>query len=142
MCAWIATELDGTLLESFEPGQSQPTDGAIEAIQTLVNEGHRVTVYTSRFAPMPETERERLKGLIEEELASYGFPPLEVWTGTSRPSADVFLGHNHVTYDQDWGLALAQIQTMLEERGLLPAQQPQPGEEGEPPPEGGNGAVA
>lgn len=133
--AWVCCELDGTLLESFAPEQSQPTEGAIEAVQTLAQEGHRLTVYTARFAPMPATERERLKGEIEQELTAWGFPPMEIWTGTTRPDADVFLGHNHVTYDQDWGLALAQIQTMLEERGLLPAQQPQEEGGGEMPPE-------
>jgi hypothetical protein len=134
--AWIAVELDGTLLESFAPEQSQPTDGAVEAMWTLADEGHRLTVYTSRFSPMPESSKQRLKEEIEGELQAYGFPPMEVWTGTTRPSADVFLGHNHVTYDQEWGLALAQLQTMLEERGLLPGPQPGMEDDMSPPEEG------
>jgi hypothetical protein len=128
--AWIVVELDETLLQSTEPGQSQPTEGAVEAMQVLAGEGHRLTVYTSRFAPMPESEKQRLKEEFEHELAAWGFPPMEVWTGTTKPDADVFLGHNHVTYDNDWGLALAQMQVMLEEKGLIPSVQP--GMEGDP----------
>jgi hypothetical protein len=136
--AWIVVDLDGTLLQSFEEGQSQPTEGAVEAMQTLVGEGHRLTVFTSRFAPMPESERYRLKEQFQQELASWGFPPeMEIWTGTTKPDADLFIGDKSITFDNDWGLALAQTQTMLEDRGLLPG--PQPGEEqveGELPPEG------
>lgn len=124
--AWIVFDLDNCLLEDStdemtgEPAGSVPTDGALEAVQTLTGEGHRLTVYTSRFAPMPETERQRLKEQIEEELMSVGFPPMEVWTGTTKPAADLFVGDNHITYDGDWGLVLAQTQQMLEDRGLVP----------------------
>ena len=124
--AWIVFDLDNCLLEDStdemtgEPAGSVPTDGALEAVQTLTGECHRLTVYTSRFAPMPETGRQRLKEQIGEELMSVGFPPMEVWTGTTKPAADLFIGDNHVTYDGDWGLVLAQTQQMLEDRGLVP----------------------
>ena len=138
--AWIVVGLDETLLQSFAPGQSQPTEGAVEAMQTLAGEGHRLTVFTSRFAPMPESERQRLKETFQQELASWGFPEMEVWTGTTKPDADLFIDNKAITFDNDWGLCLAQTQSMLEERGLLPAPQPGMGDEempdGEmPPPE-------
>lgn len=139
--AWIVLDLDQTLLQDggmdpmtgAEIGE-MPTEGAPESCMQLANEGHRLTVYTSRFAPMPDSERQRLKEQIEQELQSYGFPPMEVWTGTTKPDADVFIGHNHVTYDGDWGLVLAQTQMMMEEMGLAPPV-PQMTAEGEPPPQ-------
>jgi hypothetical protein len=128
--AWIVFDLDNCLVEDHvdemtgEEGGSMPVDGALEAVQTLMGEGHRLTVHTSRFAPMPETERNRLKEQIEQELTAAGFPPLEIWTGTTKPAADIFISDNNVTFDGDWGLVLAQTQQMLEDRGLIP----QPGE--------------
>lgn len=122
--AWFTIDLDDTLVrKELDPmtGQevSSPIEGAVEAMNQLASEGHRLTVYTARFAPMPESRRNEMKESIEEELASYGFPPMEVWTGTTKPSADIFIGDNNVTFDGDWNLALAQSQTMLEERGLI-----------------------
>jgi hypothetical protein len=140
--AWIVFDLDNCLIEDHvdemtgESSGSMPTDGALEAVQTLLGEGHRLTVYTSRFAPMPETEKQRLKEQIEEELVSLGFPPMEVWTGTTKPAADVFIGDNHVTFDGEWGLALAQVQQMLEDRGLVPGPTPDDGLMPEDPTDG------
>lgn len=120
--AWIVLDLDNTLVEPDPSGMTDedvPTDGAVEAMQTLAQEGHRLTVYTARFAPMPESEKQRLKQEIEQLLQQNGFPDMEVWAGTHKPACDIFIGDNHVTYDNDWGLALAQTQQMLEDRGLI-----------------------
>lgn len=122
--AWIVVDLDETLISDDGMNGPMPVGGAVEGIQQLVGEGHRVTVQTSRFAPMPDSVRDRLKLQIEEDLQSYGFPPIEVWTGTTKPDADVFIGHNHITYDGDWGLVLAQTEMMLTEMGLQPAPMP------------------
>lgn len=122
--AWIVVDLDETLISDDGMNGPMPVPGAPESIQQLVAEGHRVTVQTSRFAPMPASEKDRLKQQIEEDLQSYGFPPIEVWTGTTKPDADVFIGHNHITYDGDWGLVMAQTEMMLTEMGLQPAQPP------------------
>lgn len=135
--AWIVMDLDQTLLQegggvdpmTGQPMPEMPVDGALEACMQLAAEGHRLTVYTSRFAPMPDSEKQRLKEQIEQELASYGFPPMEVWSGTTKPDADIFIGHNHVTYDGDWNLALAQTEMMLNEMGLQPAMPEQPEQE-------------
>lgn len=123
--AWIAFNLDNTLITKMPDPMTgeeaeQPTEGAVEATMQLTNEGHRLTVFTSRFAPMPDSEKQRLKEQIEQQLVGFGFPPIEVWTGTHKPMADIYIGDEAITFDQDWGLALAQLQYMLEERGLLP----------------------
>lgn len=141
--AWIVIDLDHTLVNEGEEGQvdpmtlepigPMPVPGAPEACMQLASEGHRLTVYTSRFAPMPDSERQRLKEQIEQELQAYGFPPMEVWSGFTKPAADVFIGHNHITYDGDWNLALAQTEMMLTEMGLgtsAPAPMMSPDEAG------------
>jgi hypothetical protein len=131
--AWIVFALDGTLLDQQEMDDgtgtgattqlSLPTEGAVEAVMQLMNEGNRVSVWTDRFAPMPEERKQQLKEEIEMELQEAGFPPLEVWTGTTKPAADVYVDRKAVTYDDDWGLALAMIQQQMEDQGLLPAMQ-------------------
>lgn len=125
--AWFVMDLDGTLVtKDMDPTTEQevtsPVDGAVEAMIQLESEGHRLTVYTSRFAPMPEAKRQQVKQEIQAELAGFGFPEMEVWAGTTKPSGDVFIGDSNVTFDGDWGLALAQSQSMLEERGLSEVQ--------------------
>lgn len=139
--AWISINLDDTLVQKLPDPMTgeeseQPVEGAVESMNQLLQEGHRLTVFTSRFAPMPESEKQRLKEQIEQELAGYGFPQMEVWTGSHKPMTDVYIGNEAITFDQDWGLALAQLQYMLEEKGLVPGAQPDDGGEGSPPEEG------
>lgn len=124
--AWIVVDLDDTLLEKdpMSGEYAMPSEGAIEAMQTLAEEGHRLTIFTARFNPAPASIKQQMKEEIEMMLQQLGFPPMEVWTGTTKPSADVFIDNNAVTYDGDWGLALAQAQQMLEDRGLMPGPQP------------------
>lgn len=119
--AWICVGLDGTLVDNFGDGAEQPIPGAPESMAQLAMEGHRLTVFTERFAPMPQSEKDRLKQQIEQELMAWGFPPMEVWTGTTKPAADIFIDANAVTFDGDWPLAVVQTRMMLEERGLAPA---------------------
>lgn len=141
--AWIAVDYDDTLVQDFGDGQEAPVEGAIEAMQQLAAQGHRLTIFTSRFAPMPESEKQRLKDQIEEEVVAWGFPPMEVWTGTTKPPADLYIDDKAVTFDGDWPLAMTQAQYMLEEMGLVPAtgldtagaQQPEAGMEEVPPEE-------
>lgn len=138
--AWIALNLDGTLLQKLPDPMTgeeseQPIEGSVETMMQLVNEGHRLTVFTSRFAPMPDSEKQRLKEQIEQQLAGFGFPPMEVWSGSHKPMADIYIGDEAITFDQDWGLALAQLQYMLEERGLVPPPMQDDGGEGLPPEE-------
>lgn len=144
--AWIAVDLDDTLVQKLPDPMTgeeseQPIEGAVESMNQLAQEGHRLTIFTARFAPMPDSERQRLKEQIEQELQSYGFPPMEVWTGTSKPAADVYIGDEAITFDNDWGLAMAQLSMMLEERGLVSGPMPDDGgagpvgDEGQPQPE-------
>lgn len=121
--AWIAFDLDDTLVNKTPEGDL-PVEGAPEALMQLAQEGHRLTVYTARFNAMPDDRKMQMKEELEQTLQMLGFPPAEVWVGTHKPACDMFIGANHVTFDQDWDLALAQLQVMMEERGLVPGPQP------------------
>jgi hypothetical protein len=142
--AWICVDLDDTLIQKGMPPEEDanpmmgeegpqeenelPVDGAVEAMGQLTTEGHRLTVFTSRFNAMPDDRKQQLKEEIENQLMQLGFPPMEVWTGTHKPAADLFIDNNAITFDNDWGLALAQAQVMMEERGLVPGPQPDNGQ--------------
>lgn len=139
--AWITITFDDTLVQDMGDGQEVPVPGAPEAVMQLVSEGHRITVVTSRFAPMPDSERVRLKEQMEQDLQMLGFPPLEVWFGTTRPASDVHIGSEAITFDKDWGLCLAQLSVMLEERGLVPGPQPDDGVMDPDPAAGGEEGV-
>lgn len=117
--AWIVVSLEGTLIQDTQEGPL-PVPGAVEAMLRLASEGHRLTVFTSELAPMPQSEKQRLREMIEHDIVGLGFPPMEVWTGTTKPEADLFIGDNYITFDGDWGLVLAQTQVMMQDRGLLP----------------------
>ena len=129
--AWITFDLTGTLVTSApeeEGGGLMPIPGAVETASRYANEGHRLTVFTSKFAPMPESEKFRLKTQIEQDLSSLGFPPMEVWTGTTKPSCDFYVSKDAVTFDGDYNLLQAQLDYMMNERGLTNPQPEAPDE--------------
>lgn len=122
--AWIVFDLDGTLVQQDEvSGGLVPIPGSVETVSRYAGEGHRMSVFTSRFAPMPESEKQRLKTQIEQDLAGLGFPPLEVWTGTSKPMSDFYVSKDAVTFDGDYELLQAQLDYMMSERGMGMEQQ-------------------
>lgn len=131
--AWICIDWDGTLVQTVpgEDGQSAsaPVDGAVEAVTQLMQEGHRLTIWTARLKPMSDSMRHRLAEELQEQASQMGFPTMEVWEGSTKPAADAFIDNKAITFDGDWGLALAQLTTMLQDQGL---QQLQPAAE---PPE-------
>ena len=136
--AWVVIGYDEVLMQDMGDGQEVAVAGALEAVNFMISQGHHLTVWTERFTPMPETEKKRLKDQLEAELQAQGFPPLEVWTGSTKPAADVFIDKKAITYDDDWNLVIAQLGVMLEERGLAPGPQPDDGSmEPEAPPEEG-----
>ena len=144
--AWLCWDLDGTLLTNSpeeEGGGLVPIPGAVETVTRYASEGHRLTVFTTRFAPMPQSEKFRLKSQIEQDLAGLGFPPMEVWTGTTKPMSDFYISKDAVTFDGDYNLLQAQLDYMMNERGLTQPQQEQQDPNAQqqdpnaPPPENG-----
>lgn len=129
---WLCWDLSGTLVQDGSPEEGtglQAIPGAVETVTRYANEGHRLTVFTSKFAPMPASEKARLKGQIEQDLAGLGFPPMEVWTGTTKPMSDFYISKDAVTFDGDYNLLQAQLDYMMNERGLTQPMQEQPQQE-------------
>lgn len=109
--SWVTISLEDTLIDLDDV----PTEGSVEFVSQLLAQGHRVSIITKRISPMPDTERQRLKSETEEELTQLGFPPVEVWAGTTPPMSDYHIGKGAITYDNDWGLVAAQLQMMVSE---------------------------
>lgn len=119
--AWISFQLENTLVQMAPPevgGGLVPIPGAIETVTRYSNEGHKLTVQSFRLIPMPDSEKFRVKKQIETELSQMGFPPMEVWTGTTKPMSDFHVSHDAVTFDGDYNLLQAQLDYMMNERGL------------------------
>lgn len=112
--AWIAVDLDNTLVNPHS-GEAEP--GAVDAMAQLLREGHRVTIWTARFAPEPEEKKVAIKAQIEKTLAEAGVPYSDIWTGHNKPNVDAFIGDNLVTYDGNWGQSLAMLNMMLQHAG-------------------------
>lgn len=116
--SWICWDLDGVLLNKTEEGDL-PVEGAIETVGKYVSQGHRNTVVTTRFIPMPESEKQRLKEELEQSLAGMGFPPLEIWTGTNMPACDFYVSKTSITFDDDFPLLQAQLDYMVNEQSSM-----------------------
>lgn len=118
--AWICIDLDSTLVKKAPSDGGEevdvPTDGAIESVNSLLQDGHRLTIFTARFTPMPDSEKEKNKQHIQQMLIDLGFPPLEVWTGTHKPQADAFIDDRAVGHRGNWGQTLAQTRQYLRDR--------------------------
>lgn len=111
---WVAVDLDDTLLN--RAGEAEP--GAIEAMAALLEEGHRVTIWTARFSKVHEEDKTKMRLRIEDELHLAGVPFTDVCTGP-KPPADVFIGDNLVPFEGDWPRTMAQAHMMMATRGTV-----------------------
>ncbi len=104
--AWICVDVDGTLV-SEKTGQAEP--GAIEAMMTLLQGGHRVTLYTARFHGAPKEHKELIFKHLQHQLDTLGIPYSDIWEGNHKPAADAFIDDHSVPYRGDWGHALSEL---------------------------------
>lgn len=98
----VATDWDGTLVDTKT---QEWLPGALDALKTLLREGHRVIVHTCR-ANWPE-------GLasIEAKLALAGVVGAHVWTGQGKPHAHLYVDNQAVTFDGEWEPILSHVST-------------------------------
>lgn len=110
--AWIGVDLDDTLLQR----DGSPEDEAGDAMRELLEAGHRVTIWTARFARIQEKDHTKMRLQIEDELNLADVPFSDIWMGP-KPPCDLFIGDNLVPYLGDWPQALATAKIMLKARG-------------------------
>jgi len=92
LASCIALDFDGVLhhYTGWNDGVlGDPIDGALEAVHALVDSGEKVVIFSTRE---PE--------IIEEWLADYGFPLLEIVS--VKPPAKVFLDDRAIRFDGRW----------------------------------------
>lgn len=111
---WVAVDLDDTLLHQ----DGSPMDGAAGAMGKLLEEGHRISIWTARFSKIKEEDKTKLRLQIEDELQLAGIPFSDVWVGP-KPPADLFIGDNLVPFEGDWPKTLAQAHLMMKVRGTV-----------------------
>ena len=112
--AWIAVDLDNTLI-SKKTNQAEP--GAVEAMEHLLSQGHKVSIWTARFQAMPAHHLELTRKHIEKQLKECGIPYSDIWVGRNKPNVDCFLGDNLVPYKGDWRETVAATKMFLENDG-------------------------
>lgn len=108
---WIAMDLDGTLLHE-QGGHVIP--GAAQALQRLLGLGHRVSIWTARFAHFQPHEVEAEKQRIAHQLAQHAIPYSDIYTHHTKPPADVFVDNRAVPFHGDWNQTLAHTLMMLD----------------------------
>jgi FMN phosphatase YigB (HAD superfamily) len=109
--AWIAMDCDNTLIDK-KTGVATP--GAPEAMQHLLDQGHRVSIWTARFSHAKDSrESRRIRENLENELETNEIPYSDIWVGHVKPDVDVFVGDNLVPYAGDWAQSLSMLKMFL-----------------------------
>lgn len=106
--AWIGVSLEGTILND-----QQPSNGAVEALTSLMQNGHRVTIISDQFVPSPSEYKMAIKQHIEQFLQGLGIPYSDIWTAGFKPAFDIYIDSKAVNFDNDWNMALAQTNMMI-----------------------------
>jgi len=111
---WVAVDLDGTILEippeyQDEEGNhlfGEPISGAREALQELMDNDVKVSIYSARqYFAHGHKEEQKLKEAIENELTNSGIPFTEVYVG-KKPPAHVYVDDRNVPFAGDWDTVL------------------------------------
>lgn len=120
----IAVDLDGTLAEyngwCGREHIGKPLPGAVAAMQAMVDQGHRVMIFTCRCSNELSEEftsnmdAQASAEIIYAWLSEHGFPPVHVWTGAGKPMADLYIDDRALTVapqidPNSWKYALAVV---------------------------------
>ena len=127
---WICVDLDGTILEpppnnnyQCDEGDhlfGEPTDGAREAMQELVDGGARVSVYTAR--QYFDENEDGLRDAVEYKLTQYDIPFTDVYIG-KKPPAHFFVDDRTIPpFNGDWDLVLDAVRDKLKKNANDPVK--------------------
>ena len=117
----IAVDFDGTIVEHKYPKIGKELPFAIDTLKTLVEEGHKLILWTSRDGELLE---EALKFCRDRGLEFYAvnsnYPPGALFTNKAGKSckvvADVYIDDRNIGGLPDWGLIHEMITGIREEK--------------------------
>lgn len=105
----IVVDLDNTLLDFKFPYLGEPIEGAVEAINALIDLGYKIIIYSCRNNPRLFSSTASMKKNLKDTgaaLKQYGFKKLKIDKGhTGKPNA--------LYYIDDAGLEFDRWETML-----------------------------
>ena len=117
----IAVDFDGTIVEHKYPKIGKELPFAIDTLKTLVEEGHKLILWTSRDGELLD---EALKFCHDRGLEFYAvnsnYPPGALFTNKAGRSckvvADVYIDDRNIGGLPDWGLIHEMITGIREEK--------------------------
>jgi len=130
---WVCMDLDGTLLSKPDEylddhgnhifGTALP--GASEALQKLIDDGARVSIYTARQYFDEESEVSKALGMspdqllefqVEEALIENDIPFTDIYIG-KKPPAHFYVDDRTIPpFDGDWDMVIDTVRKKLEEK--------------------------
>lgn len=120
MAKTIAVDFDGVIhaySKGWQDGKiyDPPVHGVREALQTFLNDGYEIVIYTTR-ADDREINGVMQSGQYEEVvqyLSSYAIPYTRVHRGAGKPLCKLFIDDNALRFEGDWPATLAQANAIL-----------------------------
>jgi len=121
---WVAVDLDGTILEPPTNGIYQdpsgqhcfgnPLPGAREALQKLVDQGIRISIYTARqYFTHNDAEENVLRDAVKEVLDQHQIHYSDIYMGKKLP-AHCYVDDRNISFDGDWEDALENILSRMD----------------------------
>ena len=102
----FAFDIDGVICISKDGkySQSMPNKGAIEKINKIYSNGHKVIIYTARYMGRTNNNIKKAKQLGYDDtfnqLKSWGLQFHELFMG--KPSFDILIDDKAYNYDENW----------------------------------------
>ena len=119
----IAVSLDGVIFNRYWTRETQGdydmdtfgsvVEGAKEGMKALRAAGHYLIIHTCRTNPELNKYRavEDLKKNVVAALKVQDIPHDEIWTGTGKPDADLYVGENYSLF-LDWDCLRDEIEDL------------------------------
>lgn len=116
----VAVDFDGVIhgyRQGWRDGSiyDEPYQGAAPALQTLLDAGYEVVIYTTR-ADEREVDGVRQPSQIEEVrayLERHGIPYTRIHQGVGKPLCKLFIDDNALRFEGDWEATTAQALEIL-----------------------------
>jgi 2'-5' RNA ligase len=116
---WVAVDLDGTILNEGphegdgRPPLGEPFPGAKEVLQSFMDQGYRVSIWTARqYFEDDDSEGAEWQAEIDKHLKYHQIPYSDIYVG-KKPPADAFIDNKAIHFDGSWPDMAKQTEMML-----------------------------